>query len=120
LWLETIPINGIKGVFAHWEDLSMEDLRELTNYLRNYSKTVIPLAATQGDKLFLISARSKDILDIQAHSILNAALKFFGGKGGGTDEMAQGGAPKPEYKKIASVLQNCLNESITNSTTILK
>jgi alanyl-tRNA synthetase len=120
LWLETIPINGIKGVVAHWEDLSMENLRDLTNYLRVYSNTVILLAATQGEKLFLISSRSKDLLHIQANSILNGALKIFGGKGGGTDEMAQGGAPKPEDDNIVRVLKNCLIESLTYTSTILK
>jgi alanyl-tRNA synthetase len=120
LWLETVPINGIKGVFAHWEGYSVKELREFTNYLRNFPKTVILLAATQGEKVFLISSRSDDILGIQANSILNTAIKVLGGKGGGTVEMAQGGAPKSEYENIERVLQNCLIESLTNTSTILK
>lgn len=118
IWQETIPINGIKGVIGLWEDYSMDDLRAITNYLRDFPNTIILLATIQGEKISLISSKTKDLKEIQADSILSMALEKLGGKGGGTEEMAQGGVIKTDQHNIIKILQDTLIKYLAGRSNI--
>jgi len=109
LWSECAPIHGIKGIFAHWEDYTKEDLREITTRLKRLPKTCALLAATEGENIQFICSKSSDLGEINATFILNKALNKLGGRGGGSPEMAQGGAPKTDHQTLLKVFRETLN-----------
>ena len=88
-------------VFRAPDDLSGNDLRELVMQARARAREGIPTtvvgASVSGDKVAVVAASDK--LSIQhgvtARDALNAALGELGGKGGGKDDLAQGGGTNP-------------------------
>ena len=108
LWDEAPETNGMRKIFAHWEDYSFEDIRAIAENLRQRPKTLALLAATEGQNIRFLSTRSDDLSKIDASAILKYAINSLSGRGGGTSSMAQGGAPVADHKTIIDAFQEAL------------
>ncbi len=111
LWQESPETGGMRQVVAHWEDFSFEDVRLAATRLRQRPHTLVLLAATEGDRLRLVCARSDDLAAPEASAVLRRAATLLGGKGGGTAEIAQGGAPATDHAQVLAALQEALQQN---------
>jgi len=108
LWENTPEIDGVRKVASHWESYSFDDIRAISDCLRQNPKTLILLAATGGKNIRLICTRSDDLPDIDASVILKKAAERLGGRGGGSSAMALGGAPKSKHSFVILALQDAI------------
>jgi alanyl-tRNA synthetase len=108
MWRDAKVINGLRRITAHFENLPFSDLKTLANALRDYPSTLILLGTSIRDKVNLICTRSQDLDHINANLVLKDAIIQLGGKGGGTLEMAHGGAPKVDSKQVSKVLMESI------------
>ncbi len=109
LW-QTVPDSKtqIREIYAHWEDVAFDDIRLVAANLRERGPAVILLAATSNGQTRLVCTRSPNLTEIHAGTILQRAIQALGGRGGGSPEMAQGGAPAAQSKAIYAALKNAL------------
>jgi len=98
--------KGVKYVVARLEGMSMDALRDMGDKLRDkLGKSVVLLAADDGEKASLVAMASKDAVaaGIHAGNIIKEAAKLAGGSGGGRPDMAQGGVK--EVLKLGAALE---------------
>jgi alanyl-tRNA synthetase len=69
---------------------SASDLRKLAEILKNQSKIISVLIAFDNNRLSIVTTCGKDV-QLDARMILNTLLSYFDGKGGGDQQIAQGG-----------------------------
>ena len=93
-------LNGINLVWGIFEGVSMEELRNLADTLRQKHKpAVVYLVNKQGKKLQTVLAITKEIADkdkLNACKLIKEIGKELGGGGGGRPDMAQGGGTRVE------------------------
>ena len=92
-------IGGAKFVIAQLDDAGPDDLRAITDRLRQNAEGVGAVLASAGEgKVCLIVAFTKDLVDkgLHAGKIAGAAAKLCGGGGGGRPDMAQAGGKNPD------------------------
>jgi len=79
-------------------DVDAEELRELTNTLKQkLGSGVVLLATRQGDKATLVAGVTADLVSsFKASDVVNAAAAVIGGKGGGKPDLAMAGGKSPE------------------------
>ncbi|HIJ59599.1 MAG TPA: alanine--tRNA ligase [Nitrospirae bacterium] len=97
LWQEALKnsksINGATIVSFKVQDIEQKDLRILADKIKEKSpSSLIFLASIKDNQASLLCMVSKDLTKkLSAGKILSEIAKMAGGKGGGKDEMAQGG-----------------------------
>lgn len=91
LWSEADVVDGMRVIIHQWADRDFEDVRAMALQLRERSRTMALLAAT-GQGVRLICACSEDLPEVDAVDVLHRALEPLGGRGGGSQTLAQGGA----------------------------
>jgi len=87
-------IDGINIVGSLLGDVSLEFLRLVgDNIKEKLSPSIILLGSKDGDRLKLIIMVSKEATSkgIKAGELMRNIAKFFGGNGGGREDLAQGG-----------------------------
>ncbi|MGC9469297.1 MAG: alanyl-tRNA editing protein, partial [Anaerolineae bacterium] len=84
LWSRAFVDDGMHVILAHWTDRPFSDARAIASQLREHAKTLALLAVTEERGVRLVCARSDDLPDIDAQTILSDALEPLGGRGGGT------------------------------------
>ena len=109
LWNETREINGIKRIAAYFENRQYDEIAIAANRLRESPKTVILLAAPEGEQIRLICTRSKDLIEVDAGKIIKNAVNILNGKGGGQPEMAHGGVPITDHSVIQETMQKVVD-----------
>jgi alanyl-tRNA synthetase len=105
LWQETPEEDGLRKIIAHWEHGSFEEVRLLAARLSQRRRTLALLAASEDKGLRLVCARSHDLPNFDAATILQTAAVELGGRGGGSPEMAQGGAQQQPHQKVMTALK---------------
>jgi len=105
LWSGAAEEAGVRRVVAHWTDRSFSEARAAAIRLRDKARTVALLAVTEARGVRIVCARSSDLPEVDAGAILRAAAGALGGKGGGSSEMAQGGAGPHEPEAVMVALQ---------------
>ncbi|HWZ33697.1 MAG TPA: alanine--tRNA ligase [Bryobacteraceae bacterium] len=90
-------IKGVKVLAARVEGLDREQLRTLTDSLRNKWKTaVVVLATAQDSTVSIVSGVTKDLTSkVHAGKLAGAVAQAVGGKGGGRPDMAEAGGKDP-------------------------
>ncbi len=85
--------NGINKLEVKLEDISMKEVRSLSDDLLNRMQSgVLVIEAKENEKVSVIVKVSDDIAqDHPANQILKAIIEPKGGRGGGKPTMAQGG-----------------------------
>lgn len=104
--------NGTKVISLFVPNARAEDLRKVTDTIRDRTKSCVAAAGTKDDaKGMLIVAVSKDLLNMyHAGNIIKRLTERFGGKGGGGPQIAQGGVPgdkiRAALKSVAEVMES--------------
>jgi len=92
-------IKGINVITANVKGVTIEELRDLGDRIRNKSgeKAAICLTHSTDDKLQLLVMLTDDMVSrgLSAVELLNLIAPIAGGKGGGKASMAQGGGNLP-------------------------
>ena len=98
--LESATQEGaIWTVVAQLEGLGIPELRKVCDQLRRDGRPLVAvLASVQDGRVQLLSIVTKDIAGevLSARRILGEVGPLVGGKGGGRDDMAQGGGKDPD------------------------
>ena len=96
-------IKGVKVLAARVEGFDREQLRALTDSLRNKLKTaVVVLATAQDSNVSIISGVTKDLTSkVHAGKLAGAVAHAVGGKGGGRPDMAEAGGKDPSQLAAA-------------------
>ncbi|HEV3512691.1 MAG TPA: DHHA1 domain-containing protein [Candidatus Sulfotelmatobacter sp.] len=92
LLAQTPEANGRKLVIRTLDDREMNFLKLLAQKLTRLSPNVVALLATKSPPPSLVFAQSPG-QPYDMSSLLKKAVATLGGRGGGTKDMAQGGAP---------------------------
>ena len=90
---QAVDIAGIKVLAAKLEGVDAKGLREVADKLKDkLGDCALLLAVTEGDKVSLVAAVSKDLTSrIKAGDLVNVVAMQVGGKGGGRPDMAMAG-----------------------------
>jgi alanyl-tRNA synthetase len=92
------PVAGVNVIAVRVEDgLDQERLRALADSVRErLGSGVICLGSTQGDKVSLVTAVSKDLTArFNAGKLIQEVASSVGGRGGGRPDLAQAGGKDP-------------------------
>jgi alanyl-tRNA synthetase len=93
--------DGVKIVSMFIEEAEIESLRRLSDMIRSKSKNSIAMLGTKNGTLLV--AVSKGLEDrYNANGIMKRITEKYGGKGGGSPNLAQGGIPKENIRKALS------------------
>jgi len=104
--------NGAKVVSMYVPDAKAEDLRKVTDIIRNKVKSCIAVVGSREDaKGMIVVAVSRDLQNIHnAGKIIKRLTERYAGKGGGGAQIAQGGIPGDKImaalKDIKDILDN--------------
>ncbi len=105
--------NSCSIVALNLTDASADDLRKITDIVRDKAKRCVVVAASPAadDKGLLVVAVSKEAqTQFNAGTVMKRISQQYGGKGGGSAAIAQGGIPadriKELFKNIAQLLEN--------------
>jgi alanyl-tRNA synthetase len=92
--------KGAKIISLFIPNAKAEDLRKVTDIIRDRIKSCVAVVGTKDDaKGMLIVAVSKDLLNTyNAGKIIKKLMEHYGGKGGGGPQIAQGGIPGDKIK----------------------
>jgi alanyl-tRNA synthetase len=108
LWRETPEIDGVRRVVAHLADRSTEQARAIATQAIAHPRTLALLAVSDAKGVRLLCARGADLPELDAAAILRRAVGALGGRGGGTAELAQGGAPAQPVEVIVTALHDAV------------
>ncbi len=113
-------IQGISILTQKVEGVTMEELRELADSLKQrINSGIVVLATSKDKKAFLVVSVTKDLTDrIHAHELIKKLAPIIGGGGGGRPDFAQAGGTKPDqipsvFDRIGSILQEIFPLEIT-------
>jgi alanyl-tRNA synthetase len=90
-------VDGIRVLSTRVDDLDDKALRELADRLKEkLAPSVVFLGTTDGEKVTLVSAVSKDLLKrYHAGNLIKQVAPMVGGGGGGRPDFAQAGGKDP-------------------------
>ena len=90
---ETIKVNGYEVIFNSLENLDSKELKSLGDRLKQKNaKSLILLLSRTPKNYMLVMMKGKES-PLHCGNILKELMQKIGGRGGGKDSMAQGGAP---------------------------
>ena len=95
LLAEAVPLNGRKLIVRVFSDRDLTFIHLLAQRLTRLETNVIALLAATAEQTSLVFAQSKG-MTFDMGALLKEMLNALGGRGGGSKEMAQGGAPTSE------------------------
>jgi alanyl-tRNA synthetase len=104
--------NGAKVISLFVPNARAEDLRKVTDIIRDRVKSCVAVVGTRDDaKGMLIVAISKDLLNkYNAGKIIKELMEKYGGKGGGGPQIAQGGIPGDKIKAALKSVTEMIDE----------
>ena len=97
---ETAPFNGRKLIVHVFSERDLAFIRLLAQKLTRLESNVVALLGATSEQTALVFAQSKG-MPFDMGALLKESLAELGGRGGGTKDMAQGGAPRPAGVKAA-------------------
>ncbi|MBO8173027.1 MAG: alanine--tRNA ligase [Bacillaceae bacterium] len=92
-------INGIRVLSANLPGVTMENLRNIADDLKQKVKSgIVVLGTSTGDKVNLIAVVTPDLVEKGYHAgkLIKEVASRCGGGGGGRPDMAQAGGKQPE------------------------
>ena len=92
---ETTPTNGRKVIARVYRDRDLAFIRLLGQKLTRLELNVVALLGAVSGQASLVFAQSKG-MPFDMGALLKETLAKLGGRGGGSKDMAQGGAPHAE------------------------
>lgn len=109
LLADAVPLNGRKFIVRIFSDRDLTFIRLLAQKLTRLEVNVVALLAATSEQASLVFAQSKG-MPFDMGALLKESLADLGGRGGGSRDMAQGGAPRTKMvedalEKVAARLQ---------------
>ena len=108
---EAKEINGVRLITKAFKDVSINDLRGISDELKaNNDNLALVFSTENGPKVTLLVSLTKDVVakGYHAGNMIKEIAKAAGGGGGGKPDMAQAGAKDPakipEAFKVAESL----------------
>jgi len=103
---QAVEVGDVKVLAARLDDVEPKSLRDTLDQLKNkLGRSVVLLAAVNGNKVNLIAGVSKDLVKTcKAGDLVKIAAEKVGGKGGGRPDMAQAGGSDPSGVEAALAL----------------
>lgn len=101
-----VEIAGVKAAIAGVDGMEMDELRELSDRLKDKMGSGIAVIGTvNGGKINFIATATKDLVKrgFHAGNLIREVAQVAGGGGGGRPDMAQAGGKRPE--KMADALE---------------
>ncbi|WP_027398595.1 alanine--tRNA ligase [Anaerovorax odorimutans] len=98
IYEEALEINGVKLITKKFNDYSINDLRNLSDDIKNNNKGIIIVFATVNDgKVTFMASITDDLLEKGYHAgnMIKKIAAAAGGGGGGKADMAQAGGKDP-------------------------
>jgi alanyl-tRNA synthetase len=105
VWAATPVTDGMRRVVAYRVEWAPDQLAALASHLAARPHTVALLAGTDAKGVRLVCRRSDDLAAVDAAAVLRRAVERLGGRGGGTAQHAQGGAPAAAPELIGDALR---------------
>ncbi|WP_369681987.1 alanine--tRNA ligase [Malonomonas rubra] len=98
-------VDGVKLLAAKVDSIDGKGLREFSDQLRDkLGSGVLVLASTEGGKVALLVAVTKDLTNkVKAGELIKPLAAIVGGRGGGKPELAQAGGA--DIDKVEALLQ---------------
>lgn len=115
LWAESAEVGDVRKIVAYRPADTFDDIRTLASLLRSQARTVVLLSAAEGDATRMVCARSDDLPHLDATRLLRRALAPLNGRGGGSNGLAQGGAPSHPREQVVQAMETALNEALERS-----
>jgi alanyl-tRNA synthetase len=102
--------DGAQIISMYVEGAKADDLRKVTDLIRNKVKSCVAVAWTKDDaKGLIVVSVAKELQDrFSAGKIVKSLAERFGGKGGGNPNMAQGGVPGEKVEEALRALKEIL------------
>ncbi len=100
LLAEATPANGRKVIVRLYCDRDLTFIRLLAQKLTRLESNVVALLAATSEQASMVFAQSKG-MPFDMGALLKETLNALGGRGGGSKDMAQGGAPRSEGVEAA-------------------
>ena len=97
-------INGIRLITAEFEDLTINDLRNISDDIKRDNKGIaMVFAAVSGGKLTFLVSLTDDVVEkgLNAGRMIKDIAQICGGGGGGKADMAQAGGKDPSKVREA-------------------
>jgi len=110
LWVESPEQDGVRWIVAHWSDKSFGEIRSMAARLRERASTVALLAVTEAGGVRIVCGRSADLHTVDSARLLGTTLAILQGRGGGSAELAQGGAPEHPSGVVVHALQEAVRQ----------
>ncbi|MDD7363827.1 MAG: alanine--tRNA ligase [Peptoniphilus sp.] len=110
---EKETIAGIDVIRGSFRDVSVEDLRNMAENLRDKEDALVILSTVNGEKLNFVCASPKDVISrgFKAGDIVRNIAKIAGGGGGGRPDMATaGGKDVKSVDKAMHAVEDILND----------
>jgi len=108
---------GVKIISAKYDDLSIDDLRNLADSIRERAQSsAVFLASGSGGKVSLLYAATKKAVEkgIDCGKLIKETAPIVGGGGGGRPDMAQAGG------KNVDAISKALEEAIKIAQSMIK
>jgi len=112
-----IIINGIQVTISEIENMEMDELRNISDLLKDHMGTgVVLLGSVHDGKVNFIATATKDVVKRGFHAgkLVKEVATVAGGGGGGRPDMAQAGGKYPE--KLTESLkkgETCIREQLS-------
>ncbi len=102
-------IDGIRIISRRVKSESPKELRDFADRIKEKLKSgIVVLGAQKDKKAMLVCVVTKDLVNrVSANDIIRSLSAIVGGKGGGRDDMAQGGGPVTD--KLPEALDSVVN-----------
>jgi alanyl-tRNA synthetase len=107
---QAIRLDGFSVLTARVNAVSVDAMREMTDWLRNkLGSSVVTLGAVIDDKPLIVAAVTDDLIGrgLHAGNLVRDTAKMIGGGGGGRPNMAQAGGK--ESAKLGEALDSVAN-----------
>lgn len=98
-----LEVGGVKLVVARAAVATADDLRQMTDFLRDkLGSGVVVLGAATDDRVSLVAAATRDVAGrVHCGNLVRAVARLVDGSGGGRPDMAQAGGKSPEKLQAA-------------------
>jgi alanyl-tRNA synthetase len=98
--------NGVKLIKKTFSNSDLKEVKFLTSKILSCDDIVCVFGVIEQDKCQIILGRSENI-QVDMREILNASISYIDGRGGGSQQLVQGGGTN--ISGLNSCMENCLS-----------
>jgi alanyl-tRNA synthetase len=103
---DSMFFNGVKLIKKTFSNSDLKEVKFLTSKILSCDDIVCVFGVIEQDKCQIILGRSENI-QVDMREILNASISYIDGRGGGSQQLVQGGGTN--ISGLNSCMENCLS-----------